>query len=181
MRLLVTGGAGLIGSHVAEAALAAGHEVTIVDDLSTGRRENVPDGAVLHEIDIRDGDAVRKVVAETRPHVVSHQAAQASVAVSVREPVRDAEVNVCVRRRSSASIVSLFSCRFFSFALGGSLGFLGRSFLGLAAGMALAMADFLQTQQRVAFGPSLLVFQHLDALGPSQDVTVSRQSAFHFQ
>ena len=94
MRLLVTGGAGFIGSHVAEAALAAGHEVFVLDDLSTGRRKNVPDGAAFFEVDVRDADAVRKTIAATRPDVVSHQAAQASVAISVREPVRDAQVNI---------------------------------------------------------------------------------------
>jgi UDP-glucose 4-epimerase len=94
VRVLVTGGAGFIGSHVADAALAAGHEVAVLDDLSTGCRENVPEGARLFEVDVRDGDAVRGVFAEARPELVSHQAAQASVAVSVRRPVFDAEVNV---------------------------------------------------------------------------------------
>ncbi len=95
MRLLVTGGAGFIGSHVAEAALAAGHEVSILDDLSTGKRENLPEGAAFFEADVRDRDAVRRAFAEARPEVVSHQAAQASVSISVREAVFDAEVNVC--------------------------------------------------------------------------------------
>jgi len=94
VRVLVTGGAGFIGSHVADAALAAGHEVSVLDDLSVGRRENVPEEARLFELDVRDGEAVRQVFAEVRPELVSHQAAQASVARSVREPAFDAEVNV---------------------------------------------------------------------------------------
>jgi len=94
MRVLVTGGAGFIGSHVAEAAVAAGHVVSVLDDLSTGRRENVPEHTRLFEVDVRDGEAVRQVFAEARPELVSHQAAQASVAVSVRRPAFDAEVNV---------------------------------------------------------------------------------------
>lgn len=94
MRLLVTGGAGFIGSHVAEAALAAGHEVAVLDDLSTGKRANVPPAARFFEVDLRDGAAVAQAVAEARPEVVSHQAAQASVAISVREPVLDARINV---------------------------------------------------------------------------------------
>jgi UDP-glucose 4-epimerase len=94
VRVLVTGGAGFIGSHVADAALAAGHQVFVVDDLSTGRRRNVPEAARLFEIDVRDGASLRAAFAEARPQVVSHQAAQASVAVSVRRPVLDAEVNV---------------------------------------------------------------------------------------
>jgi UDP-glucose 4-epimerase len=94
MRVLVTGGAGFIGSHVADALLAAGHEVSIVDDLSSGRRENVPEGARFFQGDIRDPQLVSRVFAEARPEVVSHQAAQTSVSVSTREPVRDAEINV---------------------------------------------------------------------------------------
>lgn len=94
MRILVTGGAGFIGSHVAEAALAAGHEVLVLDDLSTGKRANVPSAARFAQVDLRDGAKVREVVTEFRPEVISHQAAQTSVAVSTREPVRDAEINI---------------------------------------------------------------------------------------
>ncbi len=94
MRVMVTGGAGFIGSHVADAALAAGHEVLVFDDLSTGRRANLPDGATFVEGDLRDPDEVRKVVADFRPDAISHQAAQTSVSVSTREPIRDGEINV---------------------------------------------------------------------------------------
>jgi UDP-glucose 4-epimerase len=93
-RILITGGAGFIGSHIADAALARGHEVIVVDNLASGRRENVPAGARFEHLDIRDGDALARLFAETRPDAVSHQAAQASVAVSMREPRLDAEVNV---------------------------------------------------------------------------------------
>lgn len=94
MKILVTGGAGFIGSHVADALLAAGHEVLILDDLSTGRRTNVPARANFVQGDIRDAGVVAKVFADFRPQVVTHQAAQTSVAVSTREPLRDAEINV---------------------------------------------------------------------------------------
>ena len=94
MRVLVTGGAGFIGSHIADDLLGAGHEVSVLDDLSTGRRENVPAGATLIEVDLRDGPAVKQILAELRPEVISHQAAQTSVSVSTREPLRDAEINV---------------------------------------------------------------------------------------
>ncbi|MER3408850.1 MAG: UDP-glucose 4-epimerase [Thermoleophilia bacterium] len=93
MRAIVTGGAGFIGSHVAEALLARGDEVVVVDDLSTGRRENVPDGARLVEADIRDGD-LGHVFREVKPHVCFHMAAQADVRVSVERPLEDASVNV---------------------------------------------------------------------------------------
>ena len=94
MRVLVTGGAGFIGSHVADALLAAGHEVAVLDDLSVGKRENVPAAARFFEADVRDATAVGEVFAAFRPEVVAHQAAQTSVSVSTREPVRDAAINV---------------------------------------------------------------------------------------
>lgn len=94
MRVLVTGAAGFIGSHVADACLAAGHEVLVLDDLSSGRRENVPEAAGFIECDIRNGDSVEAAFVDFKPEAVSHQAAQTSVAVSTREPVRDAEINV---------------------------------------------------------------------------------------
>lgn len=94
MKILVTGGAGFIGSHVAEAALEAGHEVLVVDDLSTGRTENLPPNADFHPIDIRNRDVLRELAFHFKPDAISHHAAQASVAFSVREPVTDAGVNV---------------------------------------------------------------------------------------
>jgi UDP-glucose 4-epimerase len=92
VRAIVTGGAGFIGSHVADALCARGDEVTVIDDLSNGRRENVPGDARLEVLDIREplGD----LFDELRPEVCFHLAAQASVSVSVQEPVLDAEVNV---------------------------------------------------------------------------------------
>jgi UDP-glucose 4-epimerase len=94
VRVLVTGGAGFIGSHIADALLEQGHEVAILDNLTTGRRENVPAAAKFYELDLRDRDAVLRTVADFAPEAVTHQAAQASVAISVREPKLDAEVNV---------------------------------------------------------------------------------------
>ncbi len=94
MRLLVTGGAGFIGGHLADAGISKGWEVCVVDDLSSGRRENVPAGARFFEVDIRDAAALERVFDEFRPTVVSHQAAQASVAISVREPCLDAQINI---------------------------------------------------------------------------------------
>jgi UDP-glucose 4-epimerase len=92
MRVLLTGGAGFIGSHVAEALLERGHEVAVVDDLSSGKRENVPEGAVFYEADVRAGCG--EVFAAFRPEALSHQAAQMDVRRSVREPDFDADVNV---------------------------------------------------------------------------------------
>ena len=94
MKILVTGGAGFIGSHVADAAIEAGHEVLVVDDLSTGRTENLPPNADFHPVDIRNKRVLRELALHFKPDAISHHAAQASVAVSVRQPVLDAEVNV---------------------------------------------------------------------------------------
>lgn len=94
MRVIVTGGAGFIGSHIVEQLLSAGHEPHVIDNLSTGNRRNLPAGVPLHEVDVRNVDDVLKVFEQVRPQAVSHQAAQMSVSLSVREPYFDAEVNV---------------------------------------------------------------------------------------
>jgi UDP-glucose 4-epimerase len=107
MKVLVTGGAGFIGSHVVDALVAAGHEVAVVDNLATGRRANVRSGIRFHEVDIRDRAALERVFELERPEVVSHQAAQASVSASMVDPIRDAEINVL------GSLAVLEACRRF--------------------------------------------------------------------
>jgi UDP-glucose 4-epimerase len=92
MRALVTGGAGFIGSHVVDALLARGDEVHVVDDLSNGKREQVPAAATLHVHDIRE--PLDAIVRETETDGIVHLAAQADVRVSVADPTRDASVNV---------------------------------------------------------------------------------------
>jgi len=92
VRAAVTGGAGFIGSHVVEALLGRGDEVHVIDNLATGRRENLAADATLHEQDIRDD--LRSLFAEIRPERVVHLAAQADVGTSVERPAFDAQVNV---------------------------------------------------------------------------------------
>ncbi|MFN3369082.1 MAG: NAD-dependent epimerase/dehydratase family protein, partial [Thermus sp.] len=83
-----------IGSHIAESLLQEGLEVAVLDNLSTGRRENVPKGIYFYKVDLRDKDGLERVFREFRPTHVSHQAAQASVKVSVDNPLLDFEVNL---------------------------------------------------------------------------------------
>jgi UDP-glucose 4-epimerase len=92
-RILVTGGAGFIGSHVAEAFLAAGFEVAVLDNLSTGRQENVPAGVHFHPIDIKSSDTF-DLICSWQPHVLVHHAAQMSVRNSVVDPMNDAQENI---------------------------------------------------------------------------------------
>lgn len=98
MRCLVTGGAGFIGSNLVDALLARGDDVTVVDDLSTGRRANLEPalaaGAELVELDIRDGDRLSELARERRPERIFHLAAQIDVRKSIEDPAFDAAVNV---------------------------------------------------------------------------------------
>ena len=92
-KAIVTGGAGFIGSHIVEKFQEGGYEVQVIDDLSSGQKENLRDGVKLHEIDIRS-DAAAKVLQDEAPDVLVHCAAQMSVRVSMEKPVFDTEVNV---------------------------------------------------------------------------------------
>ena len=93
MKILVTGGAGFIGSHVVDGYLKAGHEVVVVDDLSTGKQENVNPEATFYEMDIRS-EEVGKIMDKERPDVLNHHAAQISVPDSVSDPLTDADINI---------------------------------------------------------------------------------------
>ena len=94
MRILVTGGAGFISSHVSDAYVKLGHEVAVLDDLSRGFRRNVNPQAEFYQGDIQDRAFVEQVFAEFRPEVVNHHAAQMDVRRGVREPIFDARVNI---------------------------------------------------------------------------------------
>jgi UDP-glucose 4-epimerase len=112
MKVLVTGGAGFIGSHVVDAFLADGHDVAVVDDLSTGRARNLNPRARFYKLDIRD-PGLAAVFEQERPEIVDHHAAQMDVRKSVADPQFDADVNVrgslnlleCARRYGTRKIV----------------------------------------------------------------------------
>jgi UDP-glucose 4-epimerase len=94
MNILVTGGAGFIGSHIVDAYIGAGHRVAIVDNFSTGRRENLNPNATLYEADIRDRKRIEEIFRAERFDLLNHHAAQLDVRVSVRDPQFDAEQNI---------------------------------------------------------------------------------------
>ena len=93
MKILVTGGAGFIGSNIVDAFISAGHDVDVVDDLSTGFRRNVNAGARLHEVDIRS-TRLAEVFRNEKPDIVCHQAARANVRESFEKPLLYADVNI---------------------------------------------------------------------------------------
>ncbi|MBU0478932.1 NAD-dependent epimerase/dehydratase family protein [bacterium] len=93
MKILVTGGAGFIGSHIADRLIKEGHQVVIVDNLSTGKEENINPKAAFYNLDIRSKE-LEYVFKKEKPDCVDHHAAQMSVAVSMKKPVFDADVNI---------------------------------------------------------------------------------------
>jgi UDP-glucose 4-epimerase len=93
MRILVTGGAGFIGSHIVDTYLNAGHEVVVVDDLSTGKRENLNPKARFVQADIQD-PAVQQLIVQEKIEVLNHHAAQMDVRRSVADPLFDARINI---------------------------------------------------------------------------------------
>ncbi|MEJ5314680.1 MAG: NAD-dependent epimerase/dehydratase family protein [Anaerolinea sp.] len=106
MKILVTGGAGFIGSHVVDLMIEAGHDVVVVDNLSTGRQRNLNPKARFYQVDIRDPE-LRYVFEQEKPDVVDHHAAQMNVRRSVTDPLYDADVNI----RGSVHLLEL--CREF--------------------------------------------------------------------
>jgi UDP-glucose 4-epimerase len=117
-RVLVTGGAGFIASHVADAYLAGGHAVWVVDDLSSGRRENVPEKAEFVEMDVRSDD-IRNLFREVRFDLVNHHAAQIDVRVSVLDPAKDASVNVLGLLNLTEAAIEVGTRRFVFVSSGG--------------------------------------------------------------
>src|SRR5438046_1831018 len=97
MKILVTGGAGFIGSHIVDQAVAAGHEVAVLDNLwdeGGGKERNLNPNVKFYRADITDDETLSRIFDEVQPEVVSHQAAQHSVAVSTKKPKLDASVNI---------------------------------------------------------------------------------------
>ncbi len=93
MKILITGGAGFIGSHVGDLLISKGHHVVVVDNLSTGRRENIPERAGFYQVSITD-PAINDILKTEKPDIVIHHAAQISVSASVKDPLNDMDINI---------------------------------------------------------------------------------------
>ncbi|MCC7383748.1 MAG: NAD-dependent epimerase/dehydratase family protein [Deltaproteobacteria bacterium] len=120
MRALVTGGAGFIGSHIADALIARGHEVLVIDDLSRGKKTSVPEAAKLVVASITTPEAER-AIAEFKPEVVHHHAAQIDVRISVADPMRDADINVLGTVRVAQAAVAAGAKTFIFASTGGAI------------------------------------------------------------
>ncbi|MEO0255390.1 MAG: NAD-dependent epimerase/dehydratase family protein [candidate division WOR-3 bacterium] len=94
MRVIVTGGAGFIGSYISELYLNMGYKVLIIDNLSTGKKENIPEKADFENVSIEDEERIEKIFKKFEPEIVNHHAAQSSVIESVKNPLKDMEVNI---------------------------------------------------------------------------------------
>lgn len=121
MRVIVTGGAGFIGSHLAATYLQQGHDVAVVDDLSTGRKDAVPPGAEFARIDITDADSISEFWHDFQPDLVNHHAAQADVRLSVDDPAFDADVNIIGTLNVVKSSVDIGVRRFIQASTGGAI------------------------------------------------------------
>ena len=119
MKILVTGGAGFIGSHVVDLLLENGHDVVVVDDLSTGRRSNLNPRAKFYQIDIRSAEMDR-IFAQERPDVVNHHAAQMDVRRSMVDPLFDADVNILGSIKLAQLAVKYGARKFIHISSGGA-------------------------------------------------------------
>ena len=174
MRAIVTGGAGFIGSHVADALVARGDEVHVLDNLSSGRRENVPEGARLHEGDIRSDAGA--VFDEVRPEACFHLAAQADVRVSVERPDYDAEVNVigtlgvleAARRHATKVIFASTGGAIYGESDGPASEDAERRPLAPYGASKLAAEEYLATYDRL-YGGGQVALRYGNVYGPRQD------------
>jgi len=119
MKILVTGGAGFIGSHVTDLLHESGHQVVVVDDLSTGRRSNLNPNATFYEMDIRSPD-LEGVFSKERPEVICHHAAQMDVRHSMEDPVFDADVNIIGSIKLAQLAVKYGTRKFIHISSGGA-------------------------------------------------------------
>ena len=177
MRIVVTGGAGFIGSHVVDACVDAGHEVLVIDNLSTGNAQNVNPAARLEQIDIRDALGVAKVFASFRPQVVNHHAAQIDIRRSVADPIFDAEVNVigsvnlmqqAVRNHVEAFIFASSGGAIYGETPHPAVESAAKAPISPYGAAKAAVENYLFAYQRT-FGLSSVILRYANVYGPRQD------------
>jgi UDP-glucose 4-epimerase len=178
VKILVTGGAGFIGSHVVDAYIAAGHQVAVLDNFSTGREANVNSQAEVHHVDVREQSQVANVITSFRPDVVNHHAAQAEVPKSVADPVYDAHINILGGLNLLKACVDNSVRKFIFISTGGAL--YGEPDVVPAdedhpvrplspyGTSKYAFEQYLGTFQRT-FGLSYTVLRYANIYGPRQD------------
>lgn len=174
MRALVTGGAGFIGSNLVDALIERGDSVEVVDNLSSGKRENVSERAQLHELDVRE--PLNGVFADLKPDVCFHLAAQADVRVSIERPDYDAEVNVIGTLRVLEAAHAAGSRVVFASTGGAIYGECDapadesseRRPLAPYGAAKLAGEEYLLTYRRL-YGMSNVVLRFANVFGPRQD------------
>jgi UDP-glucose 4-epimerase len=161
VRALVTGGAGFIGSHLVDALVERGDAVMVLDDLSTGRRENLDGalarGAELRELDIRDSGGVTSAVEEARPELILHLAAQVDIRLSVADPVFDLGVNVAGTLNLLEAARSNGLPRFVFASTGGAI-------YGEGAGRDLPLSEDDECQPDAPYGQSKLAAERYVSL-----------------
>ena len=178
MKILVTGGAGFIGSHVVDAYIAAGHEVAVLDNFSTGQQGNVNPSAAVHHVDVREQSKVAGMVASFRPDIVNHHAAQSEVPKSVADPAYDAHVNILGGLNLLKACVDNSVRKFIFISTGGAL--YGEPDVVPAdedhpvrplspyGTSKYAFEQYLGTYQRT-FGLNYTVLRYANIYGPRQD------------
>jgi len=179
MKILVTGGAGFIGSQVTERYLADGHRVLVVDNLVTGKRENLNPRAQFHQMDIQDAN-LEEVFARERPEVVNHHAAQIDVRKSVQDPLFDAGTNILGMLNLLEKAVKYGVRRFIFASSGGAI--YGDQPLGAESakeedplrpispyGVAKATGELYLHYYRVVHGLDSVALRYGNVYGPRQD------------
>lgn len=178
MKIMLTGGAGFIGSNIADAYIERGYEVAILDNLSTGREQNLNKRARFFKTDLRDAESIRRIINEVQPDIVNHHAAQIDVRKSVDNPQFDAEVNI-IGLLNLLQAVKDISIRKFIFASSGGASYGEQSYYpadeahpqnpespyGICK---LASEKYLRYYNRI-YGISYIALRYANVYGPRQD------------